>query len=513
MCKNVKNIKINSTCKIILQIIFFLTLPGLYINAFAGIKEIYIGILNQTFHLRNSLPILIEAISIFPITILMGRFFCGWMCAFGSYGDFIYFISQKVFHIKFKISEKADAKLKYFKYAVLVFTIIAIWTFDIKVFDSINPNNVFGTLADFHGILNIQYVFKELLVGFVIFFLITVGSLFVERFYCRYFCPLGAVFVLISSFRFFKIKKTRDNCGSCTLCTKSCKMGIPMYKHDKISSGECIQCNKCISACPRSNTKLSVRDHKSPLWLFGILVPITITILYVGGLIVTNKSTADYSSSMEAKDTISEDVTSKTQAKIYKNGTYEGSGSGFRGGITKVNVTISDDRITDIEVVSYQDDKPYFERAYSSIVSSILESQSTDTDSVSGATFSSEGIKDAIDDALSKAQSGTATTSENTDKTNGQESTKESQAYADGTYEGNGSASTKLNVTIKNGQITVIEHISHNYDEPYFSKAFNEIVSCIIKTQTDRVDSVSGATSSSKGINEAISDALSKAQN
>jgi DMSO/TMAO reductase YedYZ heme-binding membrane subunit/uncharacterized protein with FMN-binding domain len=86
----------------------------------------------------------------------------------------------------------------------------------------------------------------------------------------------------------------------------------------------------------------------------------------------------------------------------YKNGTYQGSGVGFLGTIT-VNVTISNDLITAITIVKHSDDAVYFDYAWAGVTNSILSSQNTNVDAVSGATFSSEGIRDAVADALTKA--------------------------------------------------------------------------------------------------------------
>jgi uncharacterized protein with FMN-binding domain len=82
----------------------------------------------------------------------------------------------------------------------------------------------------------------------------------------------------------------------------------------------------------------------------------------------------------------------------YTDGVYTGTGTGFRGD-TEVTVTVSSGKITDIEIVSYQDDREYFEHA-SSIIDDILSLQSVDVDTVSGATFSSNGILEAVADAL-----------------------------------------------------------------------------------------------------------------
>lgn len=86
----------------------------------------------------------------------------------------------------------------------------------------------------------------------------------------------------------------------------------------------------------------------------------------------------------------------------YKNGTFSGSGEGFEGTIT-VNVTIENDKITNISVVSASDDEPYWSES-KGIISRIISAQSANVDTVSGATFSSGGILDAVKAALSSAK-------------------------------------------------------------------------------------------------------------
>lgn len=88
--------------------------------------------------------------------------------------------------------------------------------------------------------------------------------------------------------------------------------------------------------------------------------------------------------------------------RVYKDGTFSGSGAGFNGDIS-VNVTIKDDAITGITVTSTQDDDPFMTDA-KGIISTMLSKQSADVSTVSGATFSSTGIRDAVKAAMSKAK-------------------------------------------------------------------------------------------------------------
>ncbi len=86
----------------------------------------------------------------------------------------------------------------------------------------------------------------------------------------------------------------------------------------------------------------------------------------------------------------------------WKDGTYDGSGQGF-GGPINVEVAVSNGRIADIKILSHDgEDGTYFGMA-EKLTETIVDAQSADVDSVSGATFSSKGIKSAVEDALSKA--------------------------------------------------------------------------------------------------------------
>ena len=112
--------------------------------------------------------------------------------------------------------------------------------------------------------------------------------------------------------------------------------------------------------------------------------------LFYAGNIVTEAQSTN-------KETIS--VTQQSETGNYADGTYSGTGQGFRGE-TKTEVTVENGNITDITIVSYQDDNQYFNRAKDTVISEIIENQDVNVDAVSGATFSSNGIMESVADAL-----------------------------------------------------------------------------------------------------------------
>lgn len=186
-----------------------------------------------------------------------------------------------------------------------------------------------------------------------------------------------------------------------------------------------------------------------------------------------------------------------------EDGTYTGSAEGFSG-LIKVSVEIKDHAITEIKILENADDAAFFNRAKEGIVSEILASQSTQVDTVSGATFSSKGIINAVKSALSMQ-----TTSQN-EKKNVNIGTG-SFSLEDGFYEGVGNGyagEIKVLLEIKDHSITQIIIMKTSDDENFFNRAKEGVTAAILEKQTADVDCVSGATYSSRGIIEAVKAAL-----
>ena len=198
------------------------------------------------------------------------------------------------------------------------------------------------------------------------------------------------------------------------------------------------------------------------------------------------------------------------------DGTYEGSADGFHGTV-RVSVKIQDKTIQAIDIVSHADDAAFFDRAKAGVVGSILSSQSLDVDAVSGATYSSNGIINAVKNALAgqagSAAADTPALTQTPAPVNTPTPVKDPDAYKDGTYTGTGTGfAGKLTVRVKifGGKIKKIKIVSTDDDPAYIEKA-SALIQKIIKEQGTDVDVISGATYSSTGIIEAVRDALGRA--
>lgn len=212
-------------------------------------------------------------------------------------------------------------------------------------------------------------------------------------------------------------------------------------------------------------------------------------------------------------------------AAAYKDGTYYGSGTGF-GGPLKVMVEISGGKIASIQIVENSDGSDYISKA-ASLINSIITTQSTNVDTVSGATYSSVGIIQAVRDALSQAAvNGTSDTSQNNNNNSNNSNNNSSSdddhstvtgtvPYKEGIYYGTAegySGDVSVAVVIQEKTIKAILITENSDDEAFFNRAM-DVVKKVIKTQkTDDVDTVSGATYSSKGLLNAIKNALKQAE-
>lgn len=244
---------------------------------------------------------------------------------------------------------------------------------------------------------------------------------------------------------------------------------------------------------------------------------------------VTGKSKQESTSESES-DSSSVEIAAVQDASAYKDGTYYGTGKGFAGTM-KVKVDIAGGKIASISIVSTKDGDSYVKSA-SSLLDTIVEKQSTNVDTVSGATFSSRGIIAAVRSALSQAAVSDNTTGNNTDKQGAAEASGNGQTdenssgsasekgtegtlpYVDGIYYGTAEGykgDIRVAVVIQDKTLKAILVTKKQDDEPFITNAM-DVLKNMMKKQSADVDTVSGATYSSKGLIGAVKAAFEEAR-
>ena len=222
------------------------------------------------------------------------------------------------------------------------------------------------------------------------------------------------------------------------------------------------------------------------------------------------------------QNTTPEAVGSVQEPSSYKDGTYYGTGSGFAGNL-KVEVVISGGKISSIQIVETNDGSEYIQKA-SGVISQILNAQSTNNiDTVSGATFSSNGIIKAVRNALSQAAATESTAAENGGTSDGSDTEKKDDTtttvtgtlpYNEGVYYGTAegyNGDITVAIVIQENTLKAVLVIGEEDDDTFFNRAM-DVVTQIMKKQSTEVDTVSGATYSSKGLIQAVKNALEEAR-
>ena len=235
-----------------LQLLFFIAMPGAFVAGFSGVKYLFLWMGTGAVLELNSFIKILIGLGLF--TILFGRFFCGYICAFGTVGDFVYWLSglvqKKLF--KKKRQYRPSAKLlrigQKLKYVNLAFILIGCTLGFYAKLGKTSPWDVFSQLTALR-------LPKGYVIGILFCILIVAGMALCERFFCQCLCPMGAVFALLPTFPFGMLQRDSGQCiKGCNACRKQCPVDIKL-EQDGIRNGECISCGKCARICPKGNLK------------------------------------------------------------------------------------------------------------------------------------------------------------------------------------------------------------------------------------------------------------------
>jgi polyferredoxin len=208
------------------------------------------------------------------ITIIFGRFFCGWFCPFGTIHHFVGYLGNLRKKISDKILLNKYRKAQKIKYLVLIFLLgMAAFpslssTLQTGLLDPIplltrSVNLVLLPILDrgtFLTSVNARY-YELGWLTLAVFTAAVLLNLVIPRFYCRFICPLGGLFGIVSRFAIWRIGKTQNECVNCTLCEKSCEGGCEPSGNIKIA--ECVLCFNCRDDCRHDLVKYQTITSQS----------------------------------------------------------------------------------------------------------------------------------------------------------------------------------------------------------------------------------------------------------
>lgn len=277
-----KKNKAKEIITIIIRTMFFFLFPAIFSTAFSGIKSICTQLYKREMIEMN--PFVLTFVCLLGFTIVFGRFFCGFACAFGTYGDVIYKIGSKIRKKRkkkpFQIPEAAGKKLKYMKYVILLVIIL------LCVFGKAQKVNEYSIWTLFSKLQALKIPDSQYITVYFLFLLVTIGMIFEKRFFCRFFCPMGAIFSLLPVLPFFAIRRNRENCiKGCRACKMCCpsKIELPSEEEgDNMEMGECFGCGRCMDTCPKGNIHIGLGKIKgNELWILIVKAGILLGMCYL----------------------------------------------------------------------------------------------------------------------------------------------------------------------------------------------------------------------------------------
>ncbi len=212
------------------------------------------------------------------ISLLFRKSFCSWLCPVSTVSEALWKLGKKLLKRNWRLPQFVDLPLRSLKYlllALFVYAVSGMSALSIAAFLS----NPYGLVVD----VKMLYFFVHLSnVAAITLVALTILSIFIQNFWCRYLCPYGALMGLAALFSPAGIRRDKERCIDCAKCTKACPALLKVDSLDKIRSAECTACMECVAVCPAEGAlQMSwPRRHAIPSWVIatGLAIILTATV-------------------------------------------------------------------------------------------------------------------------------------------------------------------------------------------------------------------------------------------
>ncbi|WP_245584599.1 4Fe-4S binding protein [Spirochaeta cellobiosiphila] len=261
-------------------------LPSASIHAlcpFGGVVSIYEYFVSGRYVKKVHESSFILMFIVLGLALLVGPVFCGWICPFGSFQEAFSIVGKKIFKKKYNtfIPYKYDSILRFSRYGFLIVVLIKTAQSAQLVFQNIDP---------YYAFFNI-WTDEVALSAYLVLAVILLGALFIERPFCKYMCPYGALLGLSNLIKPFKVRRSAESCIHCKKCNKACPMNIPLSTSNGISNHQCIVCYQCTSeaVCPVEDTMIIANRQRFSLTIIkNAFLTMFLFIIGIGGSMAFN---------------------------------------------------------------------------------------------------------------------------------------------------------------------------------------------------------------------------------
>ena len=236
-------------------------IPAVSLHAvcpFGGVVTIYEYITSGQFLPKlHSAAFVLMGIGL-VVALLFGPLFCGYACPMGSFQEWVGRLGKKLLGKRYGrlVPAKADKVLRYLRYGVLAMVLYQTAVAGKLVFAEVDP---------YYALFNF-FTGEVAWTAILVLVLTMVLSLFVQRPWCKYLCPYGALLGLFNLIRVFPIRRREETCISCKKCDAACPMQIKVSTGKAVRSHQCISCHECLSgvACPVADTVVVASGNGGP---------------------------------------------------------------------------------------------------------------------------------------------------------------------------------------------------------------------------------------------------------
>ncbi len=220
---------------------------------------------------------------VFGLAILFGPVFCGWICPLGSVQEWVGKLGKRLLGRRYNqlIPRRLDKVLRYLRYILLGLVLYNTAVSGMLLFANIDP---YYALYHF-------WTGETGIAALVILAVTLLLSLVVERSWCKYACPYGAMLGLFNFVRIFKVRRTKTSCIDCGSCDNACPMNIEVSKGEAVLNHQCISCLRCTSetVCPVPETvQLSMKLPKQDKAVLYKPLAVAVLVLMFGGIAATS---------------------------------------------------------------------------------------------------------------------------------------------------------------------------------------------------------------------------------
>ena len=228
---------------------------------------------------------LIIFLMICATAIMFKRAFCSWICPFGLLSDYLEKLHSYIFGRSIKLPPWLDIPLRGIKYILASFFI---WSVFVQMPAAGLEQFIRGPFNTFADVNMLEFFTHMSITSFLVIMALIISSTIINRFWCRYLCPYGALLGILGLLSMGKIKRNEHKCVKCGKCEKVCPGMISIMEKEKINSPECYACLKCVDICPKNALDFSIVSEN--LSINKKIIALVLIVFFTLGIITAELS-------------------------------------------------------------------------------------------------------------------------------------------------------------------------------------------------------------------------------